>query len=288
MPIKSTDGGDGLYGRNIERPGINSPLSIDKKPFKAGCIKDPPDERDYLVSSQLSNKYKDKNIVDYTSEMSPIKDQGSKGSCVGFAVAAVLEWQQQKEYLNEDSTHKRSEEYYDLSEQWIYHKTKEIDPWGPDTEGTSIRFAMKTIKNKGVPKEEGWPYSDSKLGEPEFWAYSTAKWAQSKRYYRIWSVEEIVQTLREVGPCVLGIDIAYEFYFPDSEGVVSYPVNPDQIYGGHAVCAIGFDEERELIKIKNSWGTGWGNEGFGYLPYSYLRDLMMDAWVTIDENIKSL
>lgn len=59
-------------------------------PHSTGFIPDPPDSRDYQFST-IMKSYTTVNSVDYTQEMSPVKDQGSKGSCVGFAVAAVLE-----------------------------------------------------------------------------------------------------------------------------------------------------------------------------------------------------
>lgn len=59
-------------------------------PYTFGYIPDPPDERDYEVSSLMTGLESAKS-VDYSNQMSSVKDQGSKGSCVGFAVAAMLE-----------------------------------------------------------------------------------------------------------------------------------------------------------------------------------------------------
>lgn len=259
-------------------------------PYKLGCIPDKLDYKDYQISSILSTRYLGENKVDYINEMSSVKSQGNLGSCVAFSIAAVLEWQQQKEYLRErkrGSNYLREERHYDLSEQWIYYNAKKIDPW-PNSEGTSIRCGMKIINNKGVPEEEGWPYSDSTIGSPKFWAYSTAEWAKNKKYYRIRNLEELKETLVKVGPCSIGVLVFEEMFYPDNNGVVSYPSNTNRILGGHALCCIGFNNNKELVKIKNSWGTNWGTSGYGYLPYKYIKDFMMDAWVTIDKNVNSL
>lgn len=270
---------------------LNNDPQLNNSPFALGCLKDQPDFRDYQISNVLSTPYRGKDIIDYTNEMSCIKNQGNKGSCVGFAVSSVLEWQQQQEYLKdkqESSLYERNEPHYDLSEQWIYHNAKQIDPWGEDTEGTSIRCAMKVVNNKGVPEEQGWPYSDNSKGSPKFWAYSTANWNKNKKYYRINSLNELRKTLREVGPCAIGILVFTEFYYPNNKGIINYPKNPDKYYGGHAICVIGDFPEDKLIKIKNSWGTRWGLNGYGYLPYSYIENFMLDAWVTIDDNINKI
>ena len=275
--------GDALYSL---RDKLEDVKELNTIPFKLGCIGDEPDNRDYQISSILSNRYSVKESIDYSSEMSPIKDQGNKPSCVGFAIASVLEWQQLKEYLNENNQYIRNIEHYDLSEQWIYHNAKEIDSW--DGGGTSIRHGLKIVHNKGVPKEEGWPYSDQEIGKPKFWAYSTSRWNKNKKYYRINSVDEIKKTLREVGPCVIGLIVFYEFFYPNSDGVISYPEDTNKYYGGHAVPIIGDYPDKELFKIKNSWGTNWGNNGYGYLPYKYIEDFMLDAWVTIDADVKKI
>lgn len=261
-------------------------LKTNELPFTLGCLKDQPDSRDYQTSNILSTKFKGKNNIDYTNEMSPVKSQKSKASCVGFAIAAVVEWQQQQQYLKNKQGnyfYVRNKPHYNLSEQWIYHNAKKIDPWGEDTEGTSIRCGMKIINKIGVPEEGGWPYSDSSMGEPKFWAYSTANWNKNKKYYRINSLNELRKTLRNIGPCVIGILVFNEFYYPNNQGVIRYPNNPDQYYGAHAVCVVGDYPKDKLIKIKNSWGITWGKGGYGYLHYNYVENFTLDAWITIDD-----
>jgi C1A family cysteine protease len=56
--------------------------------------------------------------------------------------------------------------------------------------------------------------------------------------------------------------------------------------GGHAVTVVGYDErtDREFI-IRNSWGIGWGDGGYGYLPYGYLP-LLREAWAIAEELIE--
>lgn len=266
--------------------------------------KDEADERDYKVSNlicpkcgnglltdlhQLSCEEKlrvTENIpVDWTPYMSPVKDQGSFGSCVGFAVAAMKEFQEQKEHYEEvlaGKTYKRKQDNYDLSEAWVYWNSKKIDPW-PESEGTSIRCAMRVLHKIGIPCEAGWEYDDRFKGEPKSWAKLIAKWGLIDSYWRIEGIEELKVALNQQ-PVVIGIGCFEEIFNPNN-GVVPYPANPDNIYGGHAICAVGYDEDKELVKFKNSWSTAWGDEGYGYLPYSYIRDFMWDGWVAKDLSV---
>jgi len=208
-------------------------------PYSTGYIPDRPDFRDYKISSISTRNLQSKTVVDYTKEMSRVKDQGNAGACVGFAIASMLEWQQQQEYLKEienGSTYTRDKKHYDLSEQWIYHKAREIDGFNKDTEGTTLRAALKIVNKKGVPPEEGWKYDDSAINEPEFWAYSVAKWARNKSYYKIESIDEMKETLQKAGPFVSGVLVYPEWKYPNKNGYVKFPNNIYNYIGGHALC----------------------------------------------------
>jgi C1A family cysteine protease len=223
--------------------------------------------------------------VDWTPYMSPVKDQGRLGSCVGFAVAAMKEYQEQKEHMLEvlnGKSYTRKEDHYDLSEAWVYWNSKKIDPC-PDSEGTSIRCAMRVLHKIGIPCEAGWEYDDRFKGEPKSWANLIAKWGLIDSYWRVSGVDDLILALND-GPVVIGVACFREIFNPVN-GFVPYPANPNEFLGGHAVCAVGYSEDKDLIKFKNSWSTGWGDEGYGYLPYDYIRDFMWDAWVAKDMQV---
>jgi len=61
-------------------------------------------------------------------------------------------------------------------------------------------------------------------------------------------------------------------------GVVPMPSAKETPIGGHAVVVVGYDDAEKRAKFVNSWGTGWAQGGFGYLPYEYLEKYMTDAW----------
>lgn len=224
--------------------------------------------------------------IDHSDLMSPVKDQGQLGSCVGFAVTAMKEWQEQKEHQEEVAAGKanhRDEKYYDLSESWVYWSAKKIDGW-PNDEGTSIRYGMKVLSKIGVPCEKAWPYSDEVKGEPEKWANLVAIWSLIGSYYRINNLDELKTALLQ-GPVVIGIGCYEEIFDTNETGVVSMPLRPQYCYGGHAICVCGYDDMRSLIKFKNSWGDSWGDKGYGYLQYDYIRNYMWDAWACKDLSV---
>jgi C1A family cysteine protease len=75
-------------------------------------------------------------------------------------------------------------------------------------------------------------------------------------------------------------------------GKIPFPVKGEKLLGGHAVMAVGYDDRMKIqnespggpettgaVLIRNSWGTKWGDRGYGWLPYEYvLRELALDWW----------
>lgn len=209
----------------------------DKLDIILGAEKDPEDSRDYLLSTKIDELEKNiktiPNVVDWESTMTPVKNQGSLGSCVAFAVCAVKEWQEKKQHKT--NTDKSKE--YDLSEQWLYYKCKEIDIW-PNFQGTSFRFAMKVLSKDGIPVEQGWSYDPSFKGKPEQWAVNVANWYKCGSYWRISNLEEF-KIILEGGPQAIGIMCFDEIFAPDKNGVVALPKNRKNVRGGHAICLSG-------------------------------------------------
>jgi C1A family cysteine protease len=72
---------------------------------------------------------------------------------------------------------------------------------------------------------------------------------------------------------MLGIAVYDSFETPqvDQYGVVPIP-NPkkERLLGGHAIALVGFDVPRRYFKFQNSWGTAWGDKGYGYIPFDYI------------------
>jgi hypothetical protein len=244
-------------------------------------MRDIPDSRDYKLNADIVG---DGTLpfIDHTDKMSPVKNQGHLGSCVGFAVTAMKEWQELIEHEKEVAEGKkyRRQDEYDLSEAWVYWNCKKIDPW-PNSEGTSIRCAMQVLNKIGIPCEKAYPYSDQYEGSPKSWAKLIAKWGLIDSYWRCSNLNDLKVGLQS-GPVVIGIACFEDIFLVGSNGIVSYPSNPDNILGGHAICVVGYNDNTKLVKFKNSWGKGWGENGYGYLTYEYINDFMWDAWIAKD------
>ena len=93
-------------------------------------------------------------------------------------------------------------------------------------------------------------------------------------------------------PLVFGFTVFNSISQATNTGKIPVPCPRDRVVGGHAVMAVGYDDQMEIMNdncergkskgaliIRNSWGTNWGSDGYGYLPYDYvLNGLAIDWW----------
>ncbi|NQT22706.1 MAG: C1 family peptidase [Candidatus Omnitrophica bacterium] len=237
---------------------------------KFGCIRDLFDDRDYLMRAYLPLVRLTKK-VDYAPRLSPVRDQGTEGTCVGFATATGM-----KEY-QEITDYKK---LIRLSPRFIYNECKKIDGM-PEVEGTTIRIAMKALKTKGVCQEKFWPYRPRQTDKAKRGALTNAKKFRVVSYARILNLNELRLSLYSKGPCVIGVEV-FEGFMKTETGVVPLPRKSEEALGGHAICAVGYDDQKKLIKFKNSWSIKWGRKGYGYLPYAYIEQYIIDAWSSVD------
>ncbi|MDD5492553.1 MAG: C1 family peptidase [bacterium] len=236
---------------------------------RLGCVRDRMDERDYLMRAYLP-VVKMPAKVDHTSKMTPVRDQGDEGTCVGFAsTVGMKEYQEQVDY----------EKLVELSPRFLYNECKKID--GFDGEGTTIRTAMKVLKEYGVCREKYWPYKPHQQDKPKPGAKDNAKKFSVLTYARILNLQELKMSLVQKGPVVIGVEV-FNGMMDAKNGVVPLPNRKESSLGGHAICPVGYDDKKKLVKFKNSWSESWGDDGYGYLPYAYIEQYMMDAWSSVD------
>ncbi|MFH0918060.1 MAG: C1 family peptidase [Candidatus Omnitrophota bacterium] len=249
--------------------------------FSFGCFKDPIDSRDIPMSLVLP-VFTAPVSFDFSKVMSPVRDQGSEGTCVAFAsVSGVKEYQDKKEY------HKLIR----LSVRFLYSLCKKFDGM-PFQEGTYPRIAMKILLNHGVCHESFWPYLPNKKGIPRKGADIDALKFKIKAYARLKSLLEMKRSLLINGPFIAGVKVFQSWFTKKIErsGFISMPKRNEESVGGHAICIVGYDNKLKILKFKNSWGVKWGDQGYGYLPYEYMKQYCNDAWSATDliENPKAL
>ena len=144
---------------------------------------------------------------------------------------------------------------------------------------------MQAMVMFGAPPERIWPYAVSKYeDEPDAYAYAAAQSFQALRYYRLdppgKSPADLLVSIKTSLAAGLPVMFGFSVYSSMGSGAwIPFPAPSDRLVGGHAVVAIGYDDSQASLLIRNSWGTTWGDRGYGRLPYDYvLRGLADDFW----------
>ena len=231
--------------------------------------------------------------VDLKSWCSPIENQGGLGSCTAHAGVGVIEYFERRAFGN----------YINGSRLFVYKTTRDLLQVTGDT-GAWLRNAMGALVLCGVAPERYWPYTDKKPDfdvEPPAFVYAVADNYEALKYFchdplgANVPVPDVLASVKKY--LAAGIPSMFGFWgFPsfdqsDVKGGIPYPGPGEKAQWGHAIVAVGYDDKKKIknlksgkttsgaLLIRNSWGMGWGDSGYGWLPYDYvLNKLALDFW----------
>jgi C1A family cysteine protease len=238
-----------------------------------GWVADLPDHRDLMYAAPMQVLAALPTSADLRSSCPPVYDQGQLGSCTANAIAAAVEFDLMKQ--NED---------FMPSRLFIYYNERMIEGTADSDSGAQIRDGIKSVASQGDCPESEWPYDTSKFTEkPSQSCYDDAVQHKAVQYQRtIRDLNQMKGCLASGYPFVFGFTVYQSFESQEvaKSGHASMPSPGEQAVGGHAVVAVGYDDSQGWFIVRNSWGTGWGMEGYFTLPYAYLlnENLSDDFW----------
>ena len=111
--------------------------------------------------------------------------------------------------------------------------------------------------------------------------YKIADWGVVQRTTHAVFVQEIKRHLVAGDPVVIGIPTYPDFEYLNESNPV-YDDDAGASRGYHAVVIVGYDDRRSAFRVANSWGTGWGIGGYGWIDYDASESLIRSAYVTKD------
>jgi C1A family cysteine protease len=226
------------------------------KDFKLNIKQSPVDERDYVAETIYSSEGDLPAELDLRSQLQPVRNQGSQGTCAAQTAACMKEWQELRDV--------RFKEH--MSPQFIYNIR-----FNQDSSGMYSRDVMKILHKIGSVRESAYPYNTS---EPVTEGLkSRAAWYRIEGYAAVNTVEGLKKALVKNGPCYIAIP-TYNY------GMRMWkPRQGDTALGGHAMTVVGYNKQGFLIR--NSWGANWGDGGYTVFPYEDWG-LHWEFWTTID------
>jgi len=213
-----------------------------------GYIPDPVDNRDWQWRTLYGAAANLPARVSLESLPGPAYDQGKTSECVCYSLAGLKhlhEWAESGRWLGFDA--------HDL-----YTRCKAID--GVASPGTYPRVALDILQREGMRADDGALYTIS-------------------GYARLGAVDEIRHALSSGFPVLIGLPI------PDGLGALTQGQIADGAPSqyGHAMLAVGYDDDLRALRVRNSWGTAWCDAGHFWLAFDYVASrTTFDAWTAVD------
>ena len=194
----------------------------------------------------------------------PILDQGNLGSCLPNAVYALF-------YI-------LSTRNITLSRLQLYMVCRATDGNSlVEDSGSTIRGSMKAISNYGLCNESLWSYNISNFDKlaPSNAFTNLYKLSGFTYTFITQDLTSVKQVLASGSPIVVGITVyaSFESSNANKYGIIPMPdIKTEKLLGGHAILLVGYHDDTKVFKFQNSWGTKWGDKGYGYIPYDYILD----------------
>ncbi len=246
-----------------------------------GWLKDHPDHRDMVYSLPAEPKALPP-IVNLVPQCQPVYDQGNLGSCTAHAAAACYEFTEIEE----------GHQHGVPARLQIYYSTRRLQGTVRQDSGASIRTTFKAIARDGYSRDSRYPYKVQyfkSLPPAAVWkdAASCRPGALGKAYVRVPQGLMTLQTmLAEGNPVAFGFSVPESFMSEAmaKRGVMSMPQAGERVVGGHAVALVGYDAVQGLFLVRNSWGAGWGQNGYFTAPAAFIVDpnWCSDFWAVLD------
>jgi hypothetical protein len=208
-----------------------------------------------------------------------VGDQGTTGSCVGWASAdSVIRWHLAMAGRIPKESGKR------LSPRYVWMAAKETDEFTSrptsfiESDGTSLKAALDIARKFGVVLDSVLPFAGGTLYQGKVAVfYALAATLRISGYFSLRPAttpasakSALLQSWRKWiasgGPILtrLNVDDTWDNVGRDGK-LVSY--HPNTARGGHAVALVGYDQNSFMVR--NSWGKTWGDKGFAYASDDY-------------------
>ncbi|CAF1318967.1 unnamed protein product [Rotaria sp. Silwood1] len=225
-----------------------------------------------LTGSQLPN------VVDLRPFLSPIEEQYTFGSCVGNALASILEY-----FYYYTTGHIKI-----FSRLFIYYNARMMEDEisqrnaTKTDSGADIQYAIVSLIKYGCCEEKFWPFYEYLINkQPNYDAYENGQNYCLNEFSRLSNnINQLRQCLAQGYPFIMAIKI-FSSFGSNHHGYIPMPKKyekPSQYR--HAIICVGYIHSERVFIIRNSHGIHWGDHGYGYLPYEYVIDkiLTKDLW----------
>lgn len=208
----------------------------------------------------------------------PVGDQGTEGSCVGWAVGyTALGILMYPKYNNWNSARR--------SPNYVYDQIKSSSSC---TSNANMKDALNLVCNQGDCSWNSMSYIDgdcSVLPDTAQQNEAIQNKALSWAALNVTDLADIKQAINLGYPVIIGFEVYQSFYDMFNTGNGIWNTNYGTYWGNHATCIIGYDDNKAMVKVQNQWGAINGDQGFFWIPYSFIESgCLKEAYILYATN----
>lgn len=252
------------------------------------------------IDSSLYDDPKIPRILDLHKIQSDVRSQGNRGACTYFVFTSLVESLFKKELKKE----------VDLSEEYLAWSGKAKKKLRIFDEGSSVAVNAASFQEFGFMLEQDMPYQPSwfdpgypcefqknsqtidpicfshQAPDPSKTIFKGDQFVFEEVHSR--SIDVVQALARHRTPVTISM-IGHHRMWDESKDTGDFFLSPQhklecqrnaKLCGGHAVLATGYDLNKRILFIKNSWGKEWGNQGYGTISFDYLDQMSARKFMT--------
>jgi len=201
------------------------------------------------------------NLIDLRGHCSPVENQLATNSCVANAVVGALEFHQIK----------AGRPVTDMSRLFVYYNARSLSETEMQDGGSLIHHGMAAILAYGSCEARMWPFQEAMVTtRPTEACYKNASKYEAVQYARAPRGVDALSVLAQGLPIVFGIFVPGDYYGVAAQtGVMPKPgqIVPTKPQSGHAMLIVGYDLSDKTYLVRNSWGTGYADNGYLRIPF---------------------
>jgi C1A family cysteine protease len=259
-----------------------------------GWQPDLPDHRDYTAQHAAVRKrlrrlqpVPDQDVlpgtIDWREYCAPVEEQGDLPTSSAHACAALVQCFERR----------ASGQIIRPSRLFLHANATRLLRQCPDS-GVGLRAVLKAMVRFGGPPEEYWPYRAAALTRPPPpFTYGFVRGFRKIRFVRLDGRQQTGEQTLKLAQSFLAAGFPFALGFPVSSAIgrdaeIPFPTAFDHIRAGMAAVAVGYDDglrihsDRGAILIRTPWGADWGDQGYGWLPYAFIRErVAVDLWTLL-------
>ncbi len=222
--------------------------------------------------------------VDLSEYLPPIGSQGMIGSCSAWSTVyyAKTIQENQEHGWGADRLSRQFSPLFSYNQ--ITHGRNE---------GTSIDDHMLIIQNMGAVPLSEFPYTEQINIFPDDETIARAEPYRGESYRKLseydwntqaWTTDiNTVKTVLAEGSPVVGGFLVHDSFYDYQGGIYSHPRGAE--LGGHAMCVVGYDDDKRAFLIVNSWGEDWGEDGFMWMSYDLFPKLNTSGCLVMIDHV---